>query len=119
MLRIEKARHPGPAQRSFTTGQLSVEFADIGGWLTSGELALDSCAQFRAVAEHRSIHSRAWSICHQLRKAGHHSVWAPACQDWIAGGHAGVGVVCLGGAPQSLPSLVTPEFQEFFKLGRV
>ena len=91
----------------------------MGGWLTSGDLALDSCAQFLAVAEHRLIPSRARSICHQLRKAGHHSVWAPACQDRVAGGHVGVGVVSLGGAPLSLPSFITPQFQEFFKLGRV
>ena len=37
----------------------------------------------------------------------------------IAGGHAGVGVVSLGGAPLSLPSFITPQFQEFFRLGRV
>ena len=37
----------------------------------------------------------------------------------VAGGYAGVGVVSLGGAPLSLPSFVTPQFQEFFKLGRV
>ena len=73
---------------------------------------MDSCAQFLAVAEHRLIPSRARSICHQLRMAGHHSIWAPACQDKIAGGHAGV-------APLSLPSFVTPQFQEFFRLGRV
>ena len=30
-----------------------------------------------------------------------------------------VAVVSLGGAPLSLPSFVTPEFREFFKLGRV
>ena len=46
------------------------------------------------------------------------SVWAPACQDRIGGGHAGVGVVSLGGASLSLPSFVTPHFHEFFKLGR-
>ena len=86
---------------------MSIEFADVGGWLTSGDLALDSCAQFLAVAEHRLIPSRARSICHQLGKAGHHSVWAPACQDRIAGGHAGVGVVSLGGAPLSFPSLLS------------
>ena len=28
---------------------------NVGGWLTSGDLALDSCAQFLAVAEHRLI----------------------------------------------------------------
>ena len=54
-----------------------------------------------------------------FRKAGLHSVWAPACQDSIPGGHAGVGVVSLGGAPLALPSIVTPEFREFFRLGRV
>ena len=65
---------------------------------------MDSCAQFLAVAEHRLIPSRARSVCHQLRKAGFQSVWALACQDRIAGGHAGVGVVSLGGAALSLPS---------------
>ena len=86
--------------------------------MTLGDLSLDSCAQFLAVAEHKLIPSRARSICHQLRRAGFHSVWAPACQDRIAGGHAGVGVVSLGGAPLSLPSFGTPQFHEFFKLGR-
>ena len=119
MLHIGRARHPGPGPRVFLPGQLSIEFVNVGGWLTSGDLAFDSCAQFLAVAEHRLIPSRARSVCHQLRKAGHHSVWAPACQDKIAGGHAGVGVISLGGAPLSLPSFVTPQFQEFFRLGRV
>ena len=119
MFHIGRAQHPWPGPRVFTPCQLSLEFVNVGGWLTSGDLALDSCAQFLAVAEHRLIPSRARSICHQLRKAGFHSVWALACQDRIAGGHAGVGVVSLGGAPLSLPSFVTPQFQEFFKLGRV
>ena len=119
MLHIGRARHPGPGPRNFVPGQLSIEFINVGGWLTFGDLALDSCAQFLAVAEHRLIPSRARSVSHFLRRAGHHSVWAPACQDKIAGGHAGVGVVSLGGAPLSLPSFVTPQFQEFFRLGRV
>ena len=106
-------------QTVFTPGQLSIEFAYVGGWLTSGDLALDSCAQFLAVAEHSLIPSRARSICHQLRKAGHHSVWSPAGQDQVAGGHAVVWVISLGGAHLSLPSFLTPQFQEFFKLGRV
>ena len=46
-------------------------------------------------------------------------MWAPACQDQVAGGHAGVGVVSLGGPPLSLPSFVTPQFLKFFRLGRV
>ena len=89
----------------------------MGGWLTSGDLALDSCAQF--LAEHRVIPSWALSSCHQLRKTGHLSVWAPACQDRVAGGHVGVGVISLGGAPLILPSFVTPQFHEFFKLDRI
>ena len=113
MLHIGRARHPGPGPRDFTPGQLSVEFIHVGGWLTSGDLALDSCAQFLAVAEHRFFPSRARSVCHQLRRAGHHSVWAPACQDRVAGGHAGVGVVSLGGAPLSLPSLSLLSFRIF------
>ena len=112
-------RHHGPGPRVFTPGQLSIEFVNVGGWLTHGDLALDSCAQFLAVAEHRLIPSRARSVCHQLRKAGYHSVWSPACQDQVAGGHAGVAVVSLAGAPLALPSFVTPQFQEFFRLGRV
>ena len=119
MLHIGRARHPGPGPRDIIPGRLSIEFINVGGWLTSGDLALDSCAQFLAVAEHRLIPSRARSVCHHLRKAGHHSVWAPACQDKIAGGHPGVGVISLGGAPLLLSSFVTPQFQEFFRLGRV
>ena len=53
MFHIGRARHPGPGPRSFTLGQLSIEFVNVGGWLTYGDLALDSCAQFLAVAEHR------------------------------------------------------------------
>ena len=58
MFHIGRARHPWPGPRSFT-GQLSIEFVIVGGWLTCGDLALDSCAQFLAVAEHRLIPSRA------------------------------------------------------------
>ena len=112
------ARHPGPGQRFFTPGLLSIAFVNVGGWLTHGDLALDSCARFLAVAEHRLVPSRVRSVCHQLRKAGHQSVWSSACQDQVAGGHAGVGVVSLGGAPLSPLSFVTPQLQEFCRLGR-
>ena len=54
-----------------------------------------------------------------MRRAGYQSVWSPACQDQVAGGHAGVGVASLGDAPLSLPSFVAPEFQWFFTLGGV
>ena len=39
---LRRARHPGPGKRIFTPGQLSVEFVNVGGWLTSGDMALDS-----------------------------------------------------------------------------
>ena len=99
MVHIGRARHPGPGPRD--------------SWLTSGDSAMDSCTHFLAFAEHRLIPSRARSICHQLRLAGHHSMRAPACQDNIPG------VICLGGALLSFPSFATPHFQEFFRLGRV
>ena len=102
MLHTGRARHPGPGKRFFTPAQLSVEFVNVDGRLTYGDLALDSCAQILAVAEHRLIPSRARSVCHQLRRAGHQSVTSPGCQDHVAGGHAGVGVVSLGGAHLSL-----------------
>ena len=59
MLHIGRSRHPGPGKRIFPPGQLSIEFVNVGGWLTSGDLALDSCAQFLGIADHRLIPSRA------------------------------------------------------------
>ena len=56
---------------------------------TNGDAALDSCAQFLAVAEHKLILARAWSV---IGKADRHSVWAPACQDQLSGGHSGWGL---------------------------
>ena len=70
---------------------------------------------FLAVAEHRLIPASARSIGHQLRKACRQSVCAPACQGQLPGGHAGVGVISLCGASLCAPSLVTPEFKEFFR----
>ena len=88
MLHIGRARHPGRVTGKDPIDHLSAEFVKVGGWLTGGDMALDPSAQFLAVAEHRLILARARSIGHQLRKAGHQSVWAPACQDQFSGGHA-------------------------------
>ena len=41
-----------------------------------------------------------------------------ACQDQVAGGHAGVGVVSLRGAPIALPTFATAQFRRFFNCGR-
>ena len=88
-------------------GHLSVEFLNVGGWLTNGDMALDSSAQFLAAAEQRLIPVRAGLMGHQLRRAERQSVWAPACQDHISDGYAGVGVDSLCGTPSSASSLVT------------
>ena len=95
-----------------------IEFVNVGERLTSGVMALDPGAQFLAVAAQRLIPVRARSIGHQLRKAGRQLVWAPACQDLISGGHAGVEVIRLHGAPLSASSVIAPEFREFFRLER-
>ena len=60
-------------------------------------MALDSCAQFLAVTEHRLIPSRALSCMSPTSKSWSSFCLGPACQDKSAGGHAGVGVVNLGG----------------------
>ena len=69
-----RARHLVLVLGFFTPGQLPVEFVNVGGCLIYGDLAMDSCAQFLTVAEHRLIPSRARSVGHFLRKAGHHSI---------------------------------------------
>ena len=53
-----------------------------------------------------------------LRRSGISSIWAPACQDSSHIGNAGVGVVSLKGAPLSLPTFATAQFQRFFDCGR-
>ena len=97
---------------------LVLSSSNVGGWLSRGDLALESKAHFLAVAEHRLIPARARNVTTQLRKARRSSVWAPSCQDVTPGGHAGVGVISLHGAPLSLPTLFDPSFKEFFRIGR-
>ena len=111
MLHNGSVGHLGPVVGNDPVDHLSVEFVNVGGWPTDGNMALDSGAQFLAVAEHRLIPPGPWSIGHQLRKAGLQSVWAPVCQDQTLGGHAGVGVISLHGVPLCAPSLVTSEFR--------
>ena len=67
MLHIGRARHPGPGRRSFIPGQLSIEFVNVGGWLTYGDLSVwIPVLNSLAVAEHRLIPARARSVGHQL-----------------------------------------------------
>ena len=114
MLSIGRARHPGPGTSSYPP-RFSIEFLNVGGWLSRGDLALESSAHFLAVAGHRFVPARARTVTTQLRQARRSSVWAPSCQDVTPGGHAGVGVISLHGA---LPTLVDPSFKEFFRIGR-
>ena len=115
LLWIGRARHPGPVGG----GMLSLEALNVGGWLTHGDTALDTIADFLAISEHRLIPARVRSEWAGLRQKGIHSVWAPASQEGSHVGHAGVGVVSLRGAPISMPSFATSAFRQFFELGRL
>ena len=69
------------------------------------------------MVEHQLIPARVRSVTKSLKvNNGHVAVWAPACQDSIPGGHAGVGVVSHKGAPNTLPTFCTTKFGELFKL---
>ena len=116
MLSIGRARHPGPCTSSCLSG-FSIEFLNVGGWLSRGDLALESSAHFLAVAEHRLVPARARTVT-TLRQARRFSVWAPSCQDVTPGGHAAVGVISLHGASLSLPTLLDSSLKEFFRIGR-
>ena len=50
--RVGRARHPGPPSLPCHFG---VEFLNVGGRLTHGDLALGAGVDFLAVAEHRLI----------------------------------------------------------------
>ncbi len=115
MLSIGRARHPGPGTSSYPLG-FSIEFLNVGGWLSRGDLALESSAHFLAIAEHRLVPARARAVTTQLRRARRSSVWAPSCQDVTPEGHAGVGVISLHGASLSLP-LSIPLLRSSFVLG--
>ena len=110
-----RARHPGPPSQPHS---VSLEFVNVGGWLTHGDLALNAGVDFLAVAEHRLIPARVRSEWSRLKGKGLSSIWAPASQDSSHVGHAGVGIVSLRGAPLALPSLITAQFKSFFDCGR-
>ena len=101
---IGSARHPGPGSAPFL-----IEVLNVGGWL-----ALGAEVDFLAVVEHRLIPARVRGEWARLRCKSLASTWAPASQDASHVGHAGVGVVSLCGAPLSLPSIATVQFERFF-----
>ena len=112
---VERARHPGPP---FLPRHVGLEFLDVGGWLTQGDLALGSGIDFLAVAEHRLIPTKVRSEWSRLRRKGFSSVWATASQGSSHVGNAGVGFVSMRGAPPALPTFATAQFKSFFDCGR-
>ena len=110
---VGRTRHPGPRSLG-----VSFELFNVGGWLTHGDFALESSADFLAVVEHRLIPARVRGDWSRLRRSGVSSIWAPACQETSHVGNAGVGVVSLKGATLSLPTSATGQFHRFFDCGR-
>ena len=90
-----------------------MEALNVGGWLTHGDTASETSADFLAVSEHRLIPARVWGEWAALRRIGIYSVWAPASQEGSHVGYAGVGIVSLKGAPIAMPSLATAAFQRY------
>ena len=106
---IGRAGHPGPGSAPFL-----VEVLNVGEWLTHCDFALDAGVDFLVVVEHRLTPARVRSEWAGLRCKRLASIWGPASQEASHVGHAGVGVVSLRGAPLSLPSITTVQFQRFF-----
>ena len=84
---IGRARHPGPPSQP---RHLCLEFHNVGGWLTHGDLALAAGVDFLAVAEHRLIPARVRSEWSRLKAKGLPSIWAPASQASSHVGNAGL-----------------------------
>ena len=97
---------------------MGIEFLNVGRWLTHGDLALKASVDFFAVAEHSLIPAWVRGEWARLRSKGLASVWAPASQESSHVGHAGVGVISLGGALVVLPTFASVEFRRCFGLGR-
>ena len=112
---VGRARHPGPTS---LPSHFGVEFLNVGGWLTHGDLALEVGVDFLAVAEHRLIPARVRSEWSRLKRKGLPAIWAPACQGSSHVGSAGVGVISMRGAPLALPTFATAQFKRFFDYGR-
>ena len=80
MLSLGRARNPVPGCLSGPP-RINVESLNVGGWLSRGDVALESQAHFLAAAEQMLIPAGARNVTTQLRQAGISSVWVRSCQD--------------------------------------
>ena len=103
----------------FLSPDFSIEFLNVGGWLSRGDLALESSAHFLAIAEHRLVPARARAVTTlsfvklDVLQSGHRLVRMSLLVAML-----GVGVISLHGASLSLPTLLDSSFKEFFRVGR-
>ena len=70
---IGRARHPGPPSLPRHFG---VEFLNVGGWLTHGDLAMEVGVDFLAVVQHCLIPARVRSEWSRLKRKDLGSIWA-------------------------------------------
>ena len=91
-------------------GSVGIEVFNVGGWLTNGDFAAETNADFLCVTEHRLVSARARSEWRRLRDRSIPSIWSLASQELSVVGNAGVGEVSLKGAPSALPTFATPGF---------
>ena len=87
--------------------------------MTSGDLPLDSCGQFLAVAERWLIPRRARSIGHLLRRAGHQSVGLLLARIRLLVVMLGLGLLVLLVHPFLSHFFLLLSLKKFFRLGRV
>ena len=64
----------GSSPWPFFSGSMSVEVLNVGGWLTHGDMVLDTCVDFLAVVEHRLVPARVRGEWARLRARGASSV---------------------------------------------
>ena len=88
-------------------GTVGLEALNVGGWLTHGNFALETSADFLAVSEHRLIPAGGRGFTLSGPPGGSHV------------GHAGIGIVSLRGAIVAMPTFAIAAFRKYFDLRRL
>ena len=96
MLHIGRARHPGPGVSGDLVDHLSR--LSLSTLVVDLLMVIPMLSSWLWLSTGKSCQGKVY-----LRKAGCQSVWAPACQNQISDGRAGVGVIRLRGALLSAP----------------